>query len=191
MKKAIVLSLVSLMLLGLAACSGSADQTASAAPAASSDQPIRLARMAAAPHGTRSFAVIVVALQGDTIVGVSLDEYQFMSTDVAVGVPNSDAVDEGGLGSNYADPTVVLGSKRENTDYYSSHMAEAAGATVPIDENYDAIEAHVTGMTVAELEEEVNGFSSGEDAIDAVSGATLADTRGYLEAILETAKSGS
>ena len=191
MKKAIVLSLVSLMLLGLAACSGSADQTASAAPAASSDQPIRLARMAAAPHGTRSFAVIVVALQGDTIVGVSLDEYQFMSTDVAVGVPNSDALDEGGLGSNYADPTVVLGSKRENTDYYSSHMAEAAGATVPIDENYDAIEAHVTGMTVAELEEEVNGFSSGEDAIDAVSGATLADTRGYLEAILETAKSGS
>jgi hypothetical protein len=62
-----------------------------------------------------------------------------------------------------------------------------AGSTIALDANYDAIEAFVTGKTVAELE----AFVAGKDAtamVDAVSGCTLVDTLGYVNGLIEAAK---
>ena len=140
-----------------------------------------------AAHGDRGFAVITVALQDDVIVAAKIDEFQFMGDreDLkAVGVPNSDAA----FGENYPEGQ-VLGSKRANSDLYSLNM-QRAGSTVQIAANYDAIEAFAKGKTVAELEGIVNGYTeeTKAGAVDAVSGATTADTWGYLRGILAAAK---
>lgn len=176
MKKVLSVLLVLLALSILAGCSDGGGTPANT-------EPIKMGRVEYAAHGTKCFAVAVVAMQGNTIVGASLDEYQFMSTDVAIGVPNADA----DFGKNFADPTVVLASKRTNADYYSEHMTEAAGATKRLDEQYDAIEAYVVGKTVAELE---NTLTNNDAAgmIDAVSSVTLVDTKGYVEALVAAAK---
>ena len=82
----------------------------------------------------------------------------------------------------------VLYSKRVNAEAYSANMA-GAGSTVALDVNYDLIQDFCIGKTVAELEAVVAGF--GEDktaAVDAVSGATLVDTLGYLQGLLAAAK---
>ncbi len=144
---------------------------------------LKIGRVDYAAHGTKCFTSAVVAMVGDKIVGASIDDYQFMSTDVAVGVPNSDA----DFGANYKDPSVVLASKRVNTHYYSEHMAEEAGSTVAVDKNYDAIEEYVVGKTVAELEATLSSNSK-EQMVDVVSSATLVDTSGYVSAIVEAAK---
>ena len=78
----------------------------------------------------------------------------------------------------------VLFSKRENAEYYSNHMAEKAGSTVAIDKNFDAIQSHLSGMTIADAE----ALAGQENAADAVSGATLADTAGYVGAVVAAAK---
>ena len=140
-----------------------------------------------AAHGDRGFAVITVALQDDTILAAKIDEFQFMGDreDLkAVGVPNSDAA----FGENYPEGQ-VLGSKRVNSDLYSLNM-QRAGSTVQIAANFNAIEAFVQGKTVAELETFVNGYTeeTKSEIIDAVSGATTADTWGYLRGILAAAK---
>ncbi len=67
-------------------------------------------------------------------------------------------------------------SKRVNADYYSKMMAEKAGSTVSLDANYDAIQNHVNGMSIADAE----ALSKDEKAVDAVSGATLVDTAATL-----------
>ena len=56
--------------------------------------------------------------------------------------------------------------------------------------NFDAIEAFVKGKTVANLEAFVNAYTEETKAqvLDAVSGATTADTWGYLRGILAAAK---
>ena len=138
-------------------------------------------------HGDRSFAVITVALQDDVIVAAKIDEFQFMGDreDLkAVGVPNSDAA----FGEAYPEGQ-VLGSKRANSDLYSLNM-QRAGSTVQIAANFNAIEAFVKGKTVAELEEIVNGYTDETKAgfVDAVSGATTADSWGYAKGILAAAK---
>ena len=138
-------------------------------------------------HGDRSFAVITVALQDDVIVAAKIDEFQFMGDreDLkAVGVPNSDAA----FGEAYPEGQ-VLGSKRANSDLYSLNM-QRAGSTVQIAANFNAIEAFVKGKTVAELEETVNGYTDETKAgfVDAVSGATTADSWGYAKGILAAAK---
>ncbi len=140
-----------------------------------------------AAHGDKSFAVITVALQDDVIVAAKIDEFQFMGDreDLkAVGVPNSD----GAFGQSYPEGQ-VLGSKRANSDLYSLNM-QRAGSTVQIAANFDAIEAFVKGKTVAELEAIVNGYTeeTKADFIDAVSGATTADSWGYARGILAAAK---
>ncbi|HZK24725.1 MAG TPA: hypothetical protein VFC74_04980 [Oscillospiraceae bacterium] len=175
MKKASCILLVLVSLFVLVGCSGGKTP-------ANAD-PIKMGRVEHAAHGTKCFAVAVVAVQGDTIVGASLDEYQFMSTDVATGVPNADA----DFAKNFADPAVVLASKRANADYYSEHMTEAAGATKRLDEQYDTIEAYVVGKTVAELESTLSE-NDGAGMIDAVSSVTLVDTKGYVEALVAAAK---
>ena len=139
---------------------------------------VQLGQVQYAAHGTKCFAVITVAMEDGKIVDVLIDEYQMLTAGEAVGVPNSEAMIpvEG----------QVLASKRVNAELYSANM-QKAGSTVAIDANYDAIEAYVTGKTVAELEAEVNGKTA-EEMIDAVAGCTLADTLGYVNGIIEAAK---
>ena len=88
---------------------------------------------------------------------------------------------ENGLAADFANPDRVLASKRLNSDYYSNNMAKA-GSTVSILDNFTAIENYVVGKTVAELESILNSNSK-EAMVDAVTGATLVDTDGYLWAI--------
>lgn len=161
-----------------------ASTTAAATTTAADSSPVKMGRVEYAAHGTKCFTIAVVAMQGDKIVSASLDDYQFMSTDVAKGVPNSDK----DFGQNYKDPKMVLASKKANAEYYSEHMKEEAGASTPVDESLVAIEQYVTGKTVAELEDELSSKSA-EQWVDAVSGATLVDTQGYVKALVEAAKS--
>jgi len=119
----------------------------------------------------------------DTIVGVSIEEYQFMSKETSVGVPNSDT----DFGSNYANPDMVLGSKITNNETYSANMATKAGSTKPLIESWAAIEEFATGKTVAELEKVLAESTPGE-VVDAVSSSTLVDTHGYIASIVEAAK---
>ena len=166
MKKLLSLLLVVCMLLPFAAL-------AEEAPA------IKLGQVQWAAHGTKCFAVVTVALCGDVIVAALIDEYQVGAG--MVGVPNS----ENGFGG-FAEGTVLY-SKRVNAEAYSTNM-QKAGSTVALDVNYDLIQAYCVGKTVAELEAAINGFADAQAAVDAVSGATLVDTLGYLQGLLAAAK---
>ena len=148
---------------------------------------IKLGQVDYAAHGTGCFAVITAAVQDDVIVAAKIDEFQFIGDRedlAAIGVPNSDA----SFGDSFPEGR-VLGSKRVNNELYSLNM-QRAGSTVQIAANYDAIEAFATGKTIAELEAFVNGYTAETkaEAIDAVAGATTADTWGYLRGILAAAK---
>ena len=147
---------------------------------AAAEGEIKIGQVQYAAHGTKCFAVMTVAMQGDVIVDAYIDEYQFMATG-SVGVPNSEA----DFGTAFPEGK-VLASKKVNADAYSTNMA-AAGSTVHLMDNYTAIENFVIGKTVAELEAEV----AGKDAaamVDAVSGCTLVDTLGYVNGLIEAAK---
>jgi cytoskeletal protein RodZ len=141
--------------------------------------PLKVGRVEAAAHGTKCFTVAVAVVQNGVIVAASLDDYQFLGTDVA----NSDK----DFGQNYKDPDVVLASKKANTKYYSEHMTEAAGSTVSYDKNLAAVEKFATGKTIKSLEMTLT-YKNAEQVVDAVSGATLVDTSNYLRAILDAAK---
>ena len=127
---------------------------------------IKLGQSIFAAHGTKCFAVITVAMDGDKIVDALIDEFQMLAADSAVAVPNSEVMIpvEG----------KVLGSKRQNAEMYSTNM-QKAGSTVAIDVNYDAIQAYVIGKTAEEM-------------VDAVAGCTLVDTLGYISGIIDAAK---
>jgi len=139
---------------------------------------VKLGQSIFAAHGTKCFAVITVAMEGDKIVAAYIDEFQMMAADTSVAVPNSEAM--------FPIEGKVLGSKRLNAEAYSTNM-QKAGSTVAIDANYDAIQAHVAGKTIAELEAEVAGKEAA-DMVDAVAGCTLADTLGYINGIIAAAK---
>ena len=147
---------------------------------AAAEGEIKIGQVQYAAHGTKCFAVMTVAMQGDVIADAYIDEYQFMATG-SVGVPNS----ESDFGTAYPEGK-VLASKKVNADAYSENMKKA-GSTVHLADNYAAIEAFVIGKTVAELEAEI----AGKDAaamVDAVSGPTLVDTLGYVNGLIEAAK---
>ena len=149
--------------------------------AAFADETVKLGQVDYAAHGNKCFAVLTVAMQGDTIVAAYIDEFQFMDAS-CVGVPNSDA----GFGESYPEGK-VLASKKVNSETYSANMATKAGSTVALVDNYAAIEAFVTGKTVAELEAAIEGKTA-EEMVDAVSGCMLVDTLGYVKGLLEAAK---
>lgn len=151
------------------------------AASALADEPIKMGQVDYAAHGTKCFAVLTVAVQGDTIVGAYIDEFQFMTAGDVVAVPNSDE----GFGESYPEGK-VLASKRVNSEYYSANMANA-GSTVALDVNYKAIEDFVVGKTIAELEAEIEGKTA-EEMVDVVSGATLQDTLSYIAGLIEAAK---
>ena len=143
---------------------------------------VKIGQVEYAAHGTKCFAVLTVAMQDGVIADAYIDEFQFMAADTSVGVPNSDA----DFGTSYPEGK-VLASKKVNAAQYSANMAEKAGSTVALDANYAAIEAFVTGKTIAELEAAVEGKTA-EEMVDAVTGCTLVDTLGYVNGLIEAAK---
>ena len=141
---------------------------------------VKLGQVQYAAHGTKCFAVMTVALEGDVIVAAYIDEFQVGAG--MEGVPNS----ENGFGG-FTDGKVLY-SKRVNAEAYSTNMKKS-GSTVALDVNYDLIQAFCVGKTVAELEATIAGFGGdATKAVDAVSGATLVDTLGYLQGLLAAAK---
>lgn len=157
-----------------------AAETAAPAALVPIDGGLQIGQVYTAAHGTSSFTEAVAVVQDDVIVAAYLDEFQFLDKahDI-LGVPNSDA----DFAAGYAEGK-VLASKRDNTEAYSKLMTEMGGATVTIDKNFDAIQDFVVGKTIAE----VKALAGKDDAVDAVSGATLADTAGYLSAIADAAE---
>lgn len=144
-----------------------------------------LRRSLKAPHGEGSFARIAVVTDGDKIVDATIDEFQYFDADSDfVALPNQDEDTEFKAGNAEGK---ILGSKIMNNDQYSAMMKEKAGSTVSIADNYKAIQNFAKGKTIDELKEVVAGAEDGK-AIDGVTGATLVDTKGYLEAIIETAE---
>lgn len=155
-------------------------ETAAPAAVVEIEGGLQIGQAYTAAHGTSCYTQTVAVVKDDVIVAAYIDEYQFLDKgDGVVGVPNSDA----DFAEGYAEGK-VLASKRENAEYYSKMMSEMGGATVTIDGNYDAIQDFVVGKTI----DEVEALSGKDDAVDAVSGATLADTAGYLSAIAKAAR---
>ena len=149
---------------------------------------VYMRQLLTAPHGTKSFAVVNVLMNGDKIMDVQMDEFQYVSPDDFTGVPNSD----GAFGENYPTDT-VLSSKRENDKAYSAMMADKGGATQTWSESMDAIISFAREKTAAELEDTVADLDKlGEDdsPADVVTGATFSDTSGYLQAIIDAATKG-
>ena len=148
---------------------------------AAAEGEVKIGQVQYAAHGTKCFAVLTVAMQGDVIADAYIDEYQFMAAG-SVGVPNSDA----DFGASFPEGK-VLASKKANAAAYSENMKKA-GSTVDLATNYAAIEDYVTGKTVAEVEAAFAGKTA-EEAVDVVSGCTLVDTLGYVNGLIEAAKS--
>ena len=149
---------------------------------AMAEDDVKIGQVQYAAHGTKCFAVLTVAMQGDVIADAYIDEYQFMAAD-SIGVPNSDA----DFGQSFPEGK-VLASKKVNAETYSANMAAKAGSTVSLTDNYAAIENFVTGKTIAEVEAAFEGKTAAE-AVDVVSGCTLVDTLGYVNGLVEAAKS--
>ncbi|OON85671.1 FMN-binding protein [Oribacterium sp. C9] len=147
-----------------------------------SSEDLKLNMAIGAAHGNKCFSTAAVLTDGKNVILSWIDDFQFGASADVEGVPNSDDADN--FGAGYADPANVLFSKRVNADYYSDLMNKKANATVRIDENYNAIQNHVNGMSISD----VKALSEQADAVDAVSGATLADTAGYVGLIAEAAK---
>ena len=146
---------------------------------------LEIKQVLAAPHGDKSFALVNVVLDGDVIVAASLDEFQFVEGDQWTGVPNSDAA----FGENYPEGSTLV-SKLVDSEGYSAMMSEIAGSTVSYYDNLQAVVASAVGKTTDEVAatiEELNGLGEDGNVADVVSGATLADAAGYLQAILDAA----
>lgn len=157
-----------------AAKTAAAEKGASAAAGAEGE--VTLHRIYAAPHGTKSFAQVVVAVdESGAIVAADIDEYQFVdaTAEGITPVPNSDS----DFAAGYAEGQTLI-SKKDNDDYYSALMKDHAGATQHYAVSIEAIEEFAAGKKPEELK-----------GVDTVSGATLADTANYLAAIAEAAAS--
>ena len=145
-----------------------------------------LRRSLQAPHGEGSFARIAVITDGDKLVDVTIDELQYFDADSDfVALPNQDEDTEFKAGNAEGK---ILGSKIMNDEQYSAMMKEKAQSTVSIWDNYKAIQDFAMGKTIDELKEAIADAEDGKP-IDAVTGATLVDTKGYLQAIIDTAES--
>lgn len=176
MKRFVSIALIFLLAVSITSCS-------------KANEPIKIGKVDYAPHGDKAFCVAIAVMQGDKIIGAYLDEYQFMPKESVTGVPNSDQLGDGAFATNFDDPgNTVLASKRENADYYSDLMKNLAGSKVSVTDNYKTIQDYVIGKTIAELESDLSGKDA-KQMVDAVSSATLVDTKGYVKALVEAAKS--
>lgn len=132
---------------------------------------LKIGRTLAKAHGESAICSAVTLVQGDTIVATNIDEFQFMASTTAgiVPVPNSDK----GLAKSIVEGS-VLASKALNNASYSEMLKTKGNATQPWLTSMQAIESYVAGKTPADA-----GKAKGPDA---VSGATLVDTAGYIQA---------
>ena len=170
--------------LGVIAQAAKNAQTTQAVEFTGDSSALKLNVAYGAAHGTKCFTAAAAVTEGDKIVLSYIDEFQFVASDAGLEtVPNSDVAD--GFAAGYAEGK-ALASKRAVADYYSQNMSEKGGATVRIDDNFNAIQNHVNGMTVADAKALAEGDK--QAAIDAVSGATLADTNGYIGVIVAAAE---
>ena len=164
-----------------------------AAVSALAEGEIKIGQVDFAAHGTHCFAVITAVVQDDVIVAAKIDEFQFMGDRedlAAIGVPNAELASEAfSVKDADGNITTKLGSKRVNSDLYSLNM-QRAGSTVQIAASYDYIEAYATGKTIAELEAATADVESAA-FVDVVTGATTADTLGYVKGIIAAAKAAS
>lgn len=145
-----------------AASSGSSDATKS----------VTLHRGYGSAPGDNTLTQIVVATAEDgTILGASIDDYEFMPAATAgiVPVPNSDA----GFGKNYAAGQVMV-SKTDSSEAYSAEMKAKGGSTQPWAQSMKAIQEFCAGKKPADLE---------KASLDSVSGATLVHTPDYLKLV--------
>ncbi len=140
---------------------------------------LKIGQVQYAAHGTRSFAVATVVMNGEKIALAHLEEYQYLNKTDFTPVPNSDKE----FGAALADPTMGLASKRKNSEAYSANM----GGTQTLLASYKGIEGFVKGKTIADLEKLLSEKST-EEMVDAVTSSTLVDTKGYVEAIVAAAK---
>jgi len=177
---------LSLAAIGLAGCSSSTGSTTTssdtaAAPAQETTHTLTLHRGYAAAHGDKCFTQVVVATAEDgTILGASIDDFQFMDATTAgiTPVPNSD----GAFAQGYASGKTLI-SKTINSAVYSQNMKAKAGATTDWVVSMQAIEKYAVGKKASEL--------TNVSGPDAVSGATLEDTANYLAAVAKVAADNS
>ncbi|MEG1826967.1 MAG: TAT pathway signal sequence [Gordonibacter sp.] len=137
---------------------------------------LKMGRIDAAAHGDKAFTEAVTLVQGNVLVASNIDEFQFISaaTNGLVPVPNSDAAFAGG----YAEGMALM-SKSVNSKIYSAMMKEKAQATTPWLDSITSIESFLAGQKIGDVK--VSGP-------DAVSGATLVDAAGYVQAAVSAAK---
>ena len=181
LKGSIVVALGAAGAATLSSCAGGdaaakADSAVATAPDTAA-KTATLHRGYGAAHGDKCFTSVVVATAQDgTILAASVDDYQFMPADSAgiTPVPNSDA----GFAEGYAEGKALM-SKSVNSDMYSASMKEKAQSTTPWIESMSAIESFVAGQKIADVK------AKGPDA---VSGATLVDTAGYVDTAVAAAK---
>lgn len=181
LKGSIVVALGAAGAATLSSCAGGdaaakADSAVATAPDTAA-KTATLHRGYGAAHGDKCFTSVVVATAQDgTILAASVDDYQFMPADSAgiTPVPNSDA----GFADGYAEGKALM-SKSVNSDMYSASMKEKAQSTTPWIESMSAIESFVAGQKIADVK------AKGPDA---VSGATLVDTAGYVDTAVAAAK---
>lgn len=184
MKKRSLLFMVCVLALVFVACGNTNAPSTTTGEVATG---IKMGRAQYAAHGISGWADVVVAMDGDEIAGVSIDEYQFMNVEDATPVPNALEDGKRALKDNFKDPKVAPASKRVNSDSYSVMMQKYAKSTMSIAANFDAIEAFCAGKSVDELKKVVEGDKKA--VIDMVTGATLVDTKGYIEAVIAACES--
>ncbi|MDC7220793.1 MAG: hypothetical protein PQJ59_12735 [Spirochaetales bacterium] len=142
--------------------------------------------MIGSPHGTYAFGFVVVVMSGDTIISVTLDEFQFQADNGNfTGVPNSHSSAAKYFGKGYAAGQILVSKKADSAGYSAVQKAKA-GSTNSIAENYAYIEDYAVGKTIAQLERTVS--MDADAVVDAVTGATLVGTKGYLNMIITAAK---
>lgn len=149
------------------------------------DGELTLSRSLQAPHGDNSFAIVSVAHDGEHVVAAAIDEFSFWTGVQFNSVPNG----SGAFGQGFANPDTFLGSKLDNSMEYSRMIAAIAGGTNQWAENIRLISDFAAGKTVDEIDQaiaEVHGLGEDESIADVVTGATLMDTAGYLQAIVDT-----
>lgn len=204
MKTVVKIGTTLLAALSLAACSPGGNSAQSSSSSAASPAKVTvnagttsnaqlpaagtlvMRQLYAAPHGSDAFAAITVVLNGETVVAAKVDEFQYVAKGTDwTGVPNSSK----DFGQNYPSGQVLI-AKRENSAAYSAVMTKEAKATKTLAANAGAIQQFVAGKTIAEVTAAAGEAKSAKQPTDVVSGATFADTAGYLQAIADAATSG-
>ena len=174
-KGSIVMAVGAMSAGALTACAGRSSSSSSASSQAGGT--VTLRRGYGVTHGEKCFGQAVVATAEDgTILAVSVDDYQFMdaTTEGLAPVPNADK----DFGQGFAAGKTLI-SKSDNDEVYSALIKKSANSTQNWLASIQAIEAYCVGKTPNKIQ------SAGTDA---VSGATLVDTNGYLKLIAQVAQ---